>query len=1186
MADYEEIPQQAIDSLLANPEKAGGFDSVFGKGRAAEVLASRDPQPEPKAPKTREMGWMETAWDATGRAVGAGAERAVNETFDAAESFDRWASSKLDEVGIPSRLQLVDKEGNFDIDLKYSHEVDMTQPSYGSVEIDMFKDPETLTGGLVSGVAQFGVGMLGAGKFTKLSGLRGAFVNGAIADAIVFDPNDKNVMGMLDEWGVETGAVGEALATNPDDPEYINRLRNVAEGVVAGGIVEAIGWGVKAARAKKAGDLPAAKKFKQKEAEALKPLDDALREQVVKDAEETKAVLFEAKEMFGDDFAKRTVDPDGQINMDLGDTPTVRPETPTAPSKNRIYLTPEKAEKIRLQSNLAKGVSLSERLTDLSWRSPNTMKDWDEIADEIGGVSAVLKEEITKAKGGDVQRLTTVQLKAAAAKRRLVAMGSKDTEQLITELQTTYKGDPDGMAAEMLAREDFARSLGEEVTKMAKAISDETFHPDAFPGYKNFEEFKMGFDNMLEVYSNVLSGNNANRSNIARTMRAMQVARKPTEGIQKILSDPGMFRDIETKARALADPANAGKPILTTTEKAMKKAHGWMDQINKFRINALLSGPGTQEVNIVSNVVNSFVIPTEQFLGGLSRGDRKMMVHATRTIQGYMAGLLDSVKSAGQAGWWNDAILDPHSLKLEDDMLLEGTSAYTKVVTLPSRALMTMDEFFKQSQYRGRVFADANAEATAKRLKGPERAEYIKKYLAESYDEAGAAIREDALLQSRRATFTEPLEPGLASMLQKAAIDHPTIRFVIPFIRTPINILSQTFQHAPILGRASKRFQADIKAGGVRAAQARGRQLIGTALVGIAGYMAAQGHIVGAGPSDPRIRKVWIKNNQPYSFRIPQEDGTVTFVSFARLEPLSNIFSIAADAVEIKDDKYNENEVNGVIHAMLLSVMDNSVNKTFTQGIYDAMSLFVGRPHEREAASKNFVASFVPNFLNQTNGDDALREARTYTDAILARTGFYNGVDPKRNVLGEPIIRTLPKYDPLGLTDEDNRVIDPVLEEITRAAIANQAVSDQPSKRLSGPNKVKLTEIRSKNNPDQTLYDEWLEKTGTTEINGKNLRETLTEMIESRDYKLAPGGDINVTGRGTQGSLIRTQIEAFRAKARSEIPQLMDLIIAEKKGTGELLELQSKQKRELFPSKFNPTNVLQGKRTFEDLLKQ
>ena len=133
------------------------------------------------------------------------------------------------------------------------------------------------------------------------------------------------------------------------------------------------------------------------------------------------------------------------------------------------------------------------------------------------------------------------------------------------------------------------------------------------------------------------------------------------------------------------------------------------------------------------------------------------------------------------------------------------------------------------------------------------------------------------------------------------------------------------------------------------------------------------------------------------------------------------------------------------------SIMDNTVNKTFTQGMYDAMSGFVGRPHEQKSALQNIVASFVPNVVNQTNGDEALRETRDWVDAILARTWLYNRVDPKRNVLGEPIIRRLPKYDPLGLTEDDNRVIDPVLKEITESAIHNQAVAGQPSKKIAGP---------------------------------------------------------------------------------------------------------------------------------------
>jgi len=481
-------------------------------------------------------------------------------------------------------------------------------------------------------------------------------------------------------------------------------------------------------------------------------------------------------------------------------------------------------------------------------------------------------------------------------------------------------------------------------------------------------------------------------------------------------------------------------------------------------------------------------------------------------------------------------------------------------MTLPSRLLMTMDELFKQAQYRGRVFADANDMATQQGLRGEERVEFIQNYLKDSFDpETGAATRADALLQSRRSTFTEPLEPGLASMIQKAAIDHPSIRFFIPFVRTPINILSQTFQHFPVIGMASKRIRADFAAGGVRAAQARGRQMTGAALVGIAGYLAANGYVVGAGPSDPRIRAAWLANNQPYSFRIVREDGTVQFISFARLEPLSNVFSIAADAVAIQQDAYNESEVVPMIQALQIAVMENTVNKTFTQGIYDAMQLFVGRPEEQQRAAQNFVASFVPNVFNQLNGDDLLRESRSLADNVMSRTGLYNMVDPRRNILGEPVVRPLPKYNPLGIGNSDIREVDRVLEEVNRVAMTTQSISGAPARRLPGPNRIDLGQVPY--SESQSLYDRWLELTGTVAIGGRTLRQELERMMATRDYIEAPVGDLGVTSRGTKASMIRNVISGYREAARGQLPELTELIEAERQGTSQLLMMQQRANR-------------------------
>lgn len=1211
MSEYEVIPQEAIDHLIANPEKAEGFDRVFGKGRAEEVFANQNPVPDP-VEVDEDMGFIETMWDASGRAILHGAQEAVNETVDAVESFDIWVSNKLDGLGVKSRLQLFEinedgSAGPFNPTFKYYHETlgdrDMLGGTVGekgdAAELNVVQAPETVVGGLVSGVSQFAAGYLMAGKFTKLAGLRGAFVNGAIADALVFDPNDPNVMGMIEHFGVDTGALGEALATDPDDPEYINRLRNVAEGVIAGGLVEAIGWSIRASRARMAGNSKAAQAFTEQQEAALKEFDDALADsakEVISDAEKSMDLskrVFDDALPATDDVVSTRVESDGQLSLNTGDTPRHAPVVADLKkvNPNRIFLTPEKVEKIRLQSALAAGAPRKSKQEMFSFRSLTTVTDFEDVLDDIAGAKAGMAEDFTKIKGGNVQRWTTVKLQAAAKLRQMAEMTGEDPEALVRKFMTADMGDSTKLAAEIHARSKYLLTVEEELKKMAKAITTGAFDPREFPGIRDLDHLRMAFVQRREVAANLLAGHDALRTNVARAMNAMKIAVKGDESLRNMLKDPSVFHDVDAAARAVADPANAGESAIRTITDALSKVHGYMDDVNTFRINALLSGPGTQEVNFISNVLNSFVIPAEQFLGGTARfavtGDNRMMIHATRQIQGYVAGLLDSVGTALKAGWFDDAILDPHSMKVEEARGIRTTGLFPqhsttgKAVRLPSRALMTMDEFFKQAQYRGRVFADANEEATKKGLKGGDRTDFVKQYLKDSYDESGAALRGDALLQARRATFTEPLEGGLPSMIQMAAIKYPAIRFIVPFVRTPINLLSQTFQHVPIAGALSKRWQADIAAGGARQAQAIGRWITGAGVIAGAGYMAANGIITGSGPSDPRIRKVWLRNNQPYAFRVENEDGTVTWVSYARFEPLSNLLSIAADMVEIANDEFNEAETRGILEAVFMATMENSVNKTFTQGIYDFMSIMVGnKQYEREAALRNMLASFVPNAWNQLNGDETLREARSLTDAILSRTHKYNQVDPKRNVLGEPIVRRLPKYDPLGLTHKDRREVDTVLEEVTRVAILNQSVADNPARRVPGPNRIDLATVPYAEG--QSLYDRWVELTGEVKIGGLTLREKLAETFESRSYKTAPDGFIGATS-GTKGARIRKIIASYREKAKSELPELVEIIQSERRGGGNVLREQARSNRELFPLTNTPERSIK-RRTFEDLL--
>ena len=773
----------------------------------------------------------------------------------------------------------------------------------------------------------------------------------------------------------------------------------------------------------------------------------------------------------------------------------------------------------------------------------------DEVLDQIATVRDVKAKEFSEIKGGDIQRWSTVKYQANLALKNMAKMTGEDPEKLMARFANGFD-DPSKMAAELIAREDYLVTLELELKDMAQAIAD-----GGSGKYKSVEELKLAFIQRREIGANVLAHNQSARSNIARAMNAMKISRDADPALRKILQDPTAFKggsDIEAMAKAMVDPANADKSMLKVASDAFNKIHGFVDEIQSFRINALLSGGGTQEINMVSNMINGFMIPAEQVVGGIVSGNGKAAMHGARTLMHMVASGRESVKTALKAGYLDEAILDPTNQKLEGDFAggSQGRGVIKKVTSLPSRGLMTMDELFKQAQYRGTIQADAVAEANLLKLKGKAKKDFINKYVKDSFNESGAAIRGDALLQSQRSTFTEPLTGDLSKMIQMAAVKNPLVRFVVPFVKTPINILSNAYQHVPILGATSKRYKDDFAAGGTRRAQAYGKWVVGAGLISSAGVLASQDRITGSGPKDPKINRLWRQTNQPYSFKDYNEDGSITFTPYSRLEPYNQIFSLTADVMEVLNDPYNQNaekEVGPIIAALMMAVAENSVNKTFTQGLSDFFELLSNPEKRGDKIINNMVGSFIPNILNQSNGDDLFREARTLTDTLMAKTHLYNGVDVKRNVLGEPLYRPVSKSNPLNILGGDKSpdglrrgvtMNDPLLEAMTALAVRSDSGFQAPSPKLRGPDGVDLSEIPYSDT--QSIYDKWMEMTGEVTIKGKNLRETLEDFVTSDAYSRLPDPEIGVT-TNSKSHAIKKIITGFRNMAKAEIPELIEI---------------------------------------------
>ena len=155
-------------------------------------------------------------------------------------------------------------------------------------------DTETVVGGFVEGMAQFATSFALTRRATGIGGIKGGFINGAIADATAFDPYEANISSMYEQFPWMKNAVTEALAIDEDDAAFKNRLRNAGEGFIIGGALEGAAKAYRYIRGHNKAKAELALEGEVKE-ETLQEMDNAVsdleswEESLRKEAEEFKA---------------------------------------------------------------------------------------------------------------------------------------------------------------------------------------------------------------------------------------------------------------------------------------------------------------------------------------------------------------------------------------------------------------------------------------------------------------------------------------------------------------------------------------------------------------------------------------------------------------------------------------------------------------------------------------------------------------------------------------------------------------------------------------------------------------------------------------------------------------------------------------------------------------------------------
>lgn len=468
-----------------------------------------------------------------------------------------------------------------------------------------------------------------------------------------------------------------------------------------------------------------------------------------------------------------------------------------------------------------------------------------------------------------------------------------------------------------------------------------------------------------------------------------------------------------------------------------------------------------------------------------------------------------------------------------------------------------------------RVYEDALArlpkdlDDTTRRLRALEmtREEFGKS--SGRYGALSKFIQEDAL----DSTFQTPLTPGgfgarFDQMIR--SVPGGMGYMIAPFRKTPVNIINSAMRHIDFMSamkwsaanaegtqaalnglkKSNSKFLTQMTAGDpMQRAEAIGRLASGLGLVAVAMELTqpdpdtGRPKITGRGPQDPKLRELWLQaGNQPYSIQVG--DG---YYSYQKLDPWATLLGLVADFYDVarfsEDQGDEQKTAEFLFNQTFVALTNNIVDKSYLTGIrqlLDATSGGQDTDHINRLF-RSMAASHVPNFLGgparETNQE--LKHVRSVMDAVMERIpGLSGGLEPKRNVLGEPITAAGSAFskEPGGITDffmpiAYTRVSDDVIAEELSAL--QYRFQNPPNER----NGVDWAEVKSPSG--QSAYDYWMESTGKVKLGGLTLRQRLKKTIKDKRYQELDPRPFE--GQASpRAEMLRSVISAYRERAKVE----------------------------------------------------
>lgn len=565
-----------------------------------------------------------------------------------------------------------------------------------------------------------------------------------------------------------------------------------------------------------------------------------------------------------------------------------------------------------------------------------------QTADDI----ARLLDASAEVQGLEKGTQTHAELKAATATQ----------EQALKEFATIY-GDSALNPTQLLAARRITATLGEETAAVVKRIADGDTTPELLLRY---EELSANFQKM-HAYT---------QGKVTEIARALSQ--------QNIVSATLNSRDLNKMADFLASgQGNSREAIIARatnaarnfqkmdTERAMvasntPTARDYWSAGFEFWANNILSGPKTHAINATSTPLvmtyeNLIVRPVASMLGAVRRTpDRVTAVEQFSRLTASAQGLREA-SAAFTKTLLSGQTVDADKLETSALQKLLGYhmgatgEKVAGALTGSFRLLGATDTFWKTLTYRTEFHALVARDAVANGMD-------VAEALARATPESHRAQHLEATAAAARYTFTETDRPGLLGDMQRAArgftSQHPYLKFIVPFINTPGNLLHYSAENAGPIGLLSKQLRADIAAGGAKRDIAQARLIAGSSMV-LSAYAAYDAGLITGNTSGYKAAQTDITGAQQNALVIDGE-----FYQVDRLDPFAMVVFSTVNAVESVQYAKTEGDATEAFAQAALGLAQHTLDASYMRGMNDFMNVLQGR-----ANIKQYIAGFVPGLI-------------------------------------------------------------------------------------------------------------------------------------------------------------------------------------------------------------------------------